>query len=103
MVAGCALKNFSKERCGIKILRRKRNSLIFTDAIRNSFQIDGEMRHEKKTTTTKRTVPTYSCSYGLNRGVYITHITSLVLFYIYIKLPQLGSISSHVGNLVVGS
>lgn len=92
MVAGCGLTNFNGE---------VRNSLIFTSAIRNSFQIDGEMRHEKTTTTTKHVLCPRTRVLTVFTEEFTSHASQVSCFFIYRKLSQLGSISSHLGNLVV--
>ena len=80
MVAGCALKNFSKERCGIKILRRM---LIFTDAIRNSFQIDGVMRHKKRQQQQNVLYPRTLVPTVLTEE-FTSHTSQVLCFFIYI-------------------
>ena len=79
MVAGCGLTNFNGE---------VRNSLIFTSAIRNSFQIDGEMRHEKTTTTTTTKHVLYPRTRVLTvfTKVFTLHTSQVSCFYIY-KTP----------------
>lgn len=51
MEAGCGMTDILMAGCGIKVLRRERDLLIWTGGMRDRLKIDGGMRDENQKIT----------------------------------------------------